>query len=46
MTCFLKTKSYFTEPTEVKLGVVVTFRKNISLSNYDRVVQNMESSVR
>lgn len=41
----LKKMYFITETTEVKLGVVVTFRKNISLTNYDRVVQTMESSV-
>lgn len=40
-----KVTAYVPQTTEVKLGVVVTFRKNISLTNYDLVVRTMESSL-
>lgn len=34
------------ETTEAKLGIVVTFAKNIPLADdYDNVVKNMETSV-
>uniref|UniRef100_A0A8W8N521 Fibrillin-1 n=1 Tax=Magallana gigas TaxID=29159 RepID=A0A8W8N521_MAGGI len=40
-----KVTAYVPQTSEVKLGVVVTFRKNISLTNYDQVVKTMESSL-
>lgn len=36
----------FSETTETKLGIVVTFAENIPLTDYANVVQNMETSVK
>lgn len=33
------------EPTETKLGIVVTFAENIPLTDYANIVQNMETSL-